>query len=258
VIPSDGRTGAAVLGTFVDALDWDEVLARIGSWAASRESRYVCISNAHSVVTASRDSKFQSVLSQADLVMADGAPVAWMLRRLGFPMQQRINGPDLMWRYCEEASHSGQLIYLFGSTPETMGRLTARLVAAFPGLRIGGAWSPPFRPLTMQEDAQCVTAINASGAHMVFVSLGCPKQEHWMAEHRGQIHAVMIGVGAAFDFHSGAIPRAPRWMQDVGLEWMHRLISEPWRLWKRYLITNTVFVLKAALQLSRLWILGSR
>ena len=258
MIASDTRTGAAVLGTFVDALNWANVLGRIISWAESRESRYVCICNVHSVVTASRDGEFQSVVSEADLVAPDGAPVAWMLRRLGFPGQERINGPDLMWRYCEDACCSGQPIYLFGGTAETLVGLTARLLAAFPGLRIAGAWSPPFRPLTDQEDAERVAQINASGARVVFVGLGCPKQELWMANHKGRVKAVMIGVGAAFDFHAGLVPRAPRWMQRLGLEWFHRLVSEPRRLWKRYLVTNSIFLCGATVQLVRHWLRGVR
>ena len=179
----------------------------------------------------------------------DGAPVAWMLRRLGFAGQARINGPDLMWKYCAEAALRGDAIYLYGGTQATLDTLVARLTGAFPGLRIAGAESPPFRTLTSDEDAAAVARINRSGAGVVFVSLGCPKQELWMAAHRGRVQAVMIGVGAAFDYHAGTISRAPVWMQHAGLEWLHRLASEPRRLWRRYLVTNTLFVIGAARQL---------
>ncbi len=245
------RRRIAVLGQPLDALTWDEALSRIAAWAARRESRYVCISNAHSVVTGSRDPVFGQVLRDADMVTSDGAPVAWMMRRLGVPDQQRINGPDLMWRYCALAARQGEAIYLYGGTEETLSLLQRRLREAFPGLVIAGATSPPFRKATPEELARDIAAINASGARTVWVSLGCPKQELWMAAQRGQVQGVMVGVGAAFDYHAGTIRRAPLWMQRAGLEWLHRLVSEPRRLWRRYLVTNSLFIWGAAKQLLR-------
>ena len=238
-----------VLGIPIDALCWDDALSKIAGWSSNKESRVVCICNVHSVVTANRDIEFRRVLADADMATPDGAPVAWMLRRLGHTRQQRINGPDLLWRYCAEAELRGEPIFLYGSTEATLELLKARLLAAYPKLIIAGAISPPFRALTEAEDAAIVEKINASGAGVVFVSLGCPKQELWMAAHHGRIRAAMIGVGAAFDFHAGVVKRAPQWMQDRGLEWLHRLASEPRRLWRRYLVTNTLFVLGAARQL---------
>lgn len=249
-VPTDTRTTALILGVPIDALDWSDAINRIRQWACNRESRYVCICNVHSVVTASGDSQFRSVIGEADMATPDGKPVAWMLRQLGFSDQQRINGPDLMWKYCEQAAQSGEAIFLYGGTEETLALLQRRLAQALPGLRIAGAVSPPFRALSEAEDAMDVERINASGAGTVWVSLGCPKQEKWMAEHRGRINAVMIGVGAAFDYHAGTITRAPRWMQDWGLEWLHRLASEPRRLWRRYLVTNTLFIVGAGRQLA--------
>jgi N-acetylglucosaminyldiphosphoundecaprenol N-acetyl-beta-D-mannosaminyltransferase len=243
------RAGAAVLGTFVDALDWQGVMDRISGWAARRESRCVCCANVHSVVTAARDADFKDALAVADMTTADGAPIAWMLRRLGFPHQERINGPDLMWKYCAAAATNGSSIFLYGSSAETLAVLQNRLLAAFPGLGILGTLSPPYRPLTPEEDLHIVNTINASDAGVVFVSLGCPKQELWMAGHRGRIRAVMIGVGAAFDYHGGTLRRAPVWIRNAGLEWLYRLGAEPRRLWKRYLVTNTLFVLGAIRQL---------
>jgi N-acetylglucosaminyldiphosphoundecaprenol N-acetyl-beta-D-mannosaminyltransferase len=203
----------------------------------------------HSVVTATQDIQFGRVVSEADMATPDGAPVAWMLRRLGHVNQQRINGPDLMWRYCEQAQYRDESIFLYGGTEETLAALKVKLLAAFPSLKIAGAISPPFRALTAAEDAEIVEQINASGAGVVWVSLGCPKQELWMAAHRGRIHAVMVGVGAAFDYHAGTVKRAPKWMQNAGLEWLHRLSSEPRRLWRRYLFTNTIFIFLALKQL---------
>lgn len=243
------RKTGMVLSVPIDVLNWNEAIARIQGWAASHESRYVCITNVHSVVTAGQDANFGRVISAADMATPDGAPVAWMLRKLGFAGQQRINGPDLMWKYCDQASRRGESIFLYGATDATLAILQPRLLAAFPGLKIAGAISPPFRALTVEEDAADVARINASGAGTVWVSLGCPKQEKWMAAHRGRVQAVMIGVGAAFDYHAGTIVRAPLWMQRYGLEWFHRLCSEPGRLWQRYLVTNTLFVLGAFMQL---------
>ncbi|MGV8934666.1 MAG: WecB/TagA/CpsF family glycosyltransferase, partial [Gallionellaceae bacterium] len=201
------RLTVPVLGAPIDALSWDTALARIAAWSAAHESRYVCICNVHSVVTASRDAEFRLAINQADMATPDGAPVAWMLRKLGFSEQARINGPDLMWRYCARTAASGESMFLYGGAPETLKLLQQRLLAQFAGLQIAGAYSPPFRALTAAEDAAVVEQINASGAGVVWVSLGCPKQELWMAAHRGRIQSVMVGVGAAFDYHAGTIQR---------------------------------------------------
>ncbi len=236
------RVGARVLGSHIDALGWKGCLERIALWAARGESRAVVQCNVHSVVTARRDPGFAAAVRAADLAVPDGWPVAWRLRSLGFADQERIGGPDLMWRCCALAARSGQPVYLYGSDAPTLERLRARLREAFPRLRLAGWCAPPFRALTAAEDAQVVEAIEHSGARIVFVALGCPKQEAWMAQHRGRIHAVMLGVGAAFGFHAGVARRAPRWMRAHGLEWLHRLLAEPRRLWRRYLVTNTLFI----------------
>lgn len=236
------RQGAFVLDSHIDALTWDECINRIATWATLRQSRYVTLCNVHSVVTASEDAEFRRVIEQADLALPDGAPIAWALRREGHPEQTRLSGPDLMWRYLAEAQRLKQRVFFYGSTPETLDKLRARIVAHFPRLQIAGMVSPPYRSLTPEEDQAHIDQINRSGAHVVFVGLGCPKQEGWMSAHRGRVHAVMLGVGAAFDYHAGTLARAPLWMQKAGLEWLHRLASEPRRLLKRYLHTNTVFV----------------
>jgi N-acetylglucosaminyldiphosphoundecaprenol N-acetyl-beta-D-mannosaminyltransferase len=233
----------------IDVVDWQQVVDRIENWAARRRSRVVAICNSHSVVTASEDPEMARALANADMATADGMPIAWMMRRLGYPTQERINGPDLMLRYCETAEQSGTSIFLFGSTDPVLARLATRLRDRFPGLRIAGTLSPPFRPLTAAEDAEVCARIAGSGAGVVFVSLGCPKQEKWMDAHRGRVPAVMVGVGAAFDYHAGTLTRAPHWMRERGLEWLHRLASEPGRLWRRYLVTNTLFSIRALAQL---------
>ncbi|MGH8809450.1 MAG: WecB/TagA/CpsF family glycosyltransferase [Noviherbaspirillum sp.] len=236
------RKGQPVLEAFVDALSWDEAIGRITQWGAARESRYVCVCNVHSVVTTTTDVEFKIAVNNADLATPDGAPIAWALRRLGHPKQERINGPDLMMRYLAEAERLGQTVFFYGSAETTLTKLRSALNTKFPALRIGGTYSPPFRPLTLEEDERAVGMINDSGANVVFVGLGCPKQEKWMAEHRGRVNAVMIGVGAAFDYHAGVVKRAPLWWQRNGLEWLYRLGSEPRRLFRRYMVTNTLFM----------------
>jgi N-acetylglucosaminyldiphosphoundecaprenol N-acetyl-beta-D-mannosaminyltransferase len=236
------RSGAPVLGAFIDALSWDEAVSRLVSWGERRTSRYVCICNVHSVVTGARDEAFRRILNRADMATPDGMPLAWSLRRLGFKGQLRINGPDLMWKYLAEAERLGQVVYFYGSVEATLAKLREVLHGAFPHLRIGGMKAPPFRRLSPAEDQADVDRINASGAAVVFVGLGCPKQEIWMAAHRGRIKAVTVGVGAAFDYHAGIIRRAPLWMQQNGLEWSYRLMMEPRRLWKRYAVSNSLFI----------------
>ena len=241
----------SVVGTPINPVSWDDALRIIQRWASERQSRYVCICNVHSVITAQQDPEFNRVVQHSDLNTPDGAPIAMMLRRLGCAGQRRINGPDLMWKHCEVAARAGTSIYLYGGMPDALSALQTRLAESFPGLKIAGAYSPPFRALSVQEDQAIVDTINSSGAGVVWVGLGCPKQEKWMAAHRGRINAVMVGVGAAFDFHAGRLKRAPHWMRNLGLEWMHRLISDPARLWKRYLVTNSMFIALASRQLLR-------
>ena len=198
--------------------------------------------NVHSVVTAQGDPEFSAVLKSADLALPDGAPIAWALRWAGFAGQQRLSGPDLMWRYLAQAERDAQVVSFYGDTEPTLLALRAVMLVNFPQLRIGVMISPPFHALSEEEDSPHVQEINAAGTQALFVGLGCPKQEHWMAAHRDRIQAPMIGVGAAFAYHSGTVRRAPLWMQRNGMEWLHRLIAEPRRLAWRYLKTNSIFV----------------
>lgn len=243
------RARVPVLGARIDAIDWVGALERASRWAAARQSRYLCFCNAHSVVTLGGDAELARAIDGADLALPDGMPVAWMLRRAGFNGQPRLNGPDFMWKLCALAERQGTAVYFYGSTPATLQALQRRLASAFPRLQVAGSESPPFRAAQPQEDAAATARINASGAGLLFVGLGCPKQEVWMAARRGRIQAVMAGVGAAFDYHAGTLPRAPLWMQKRGLEWLYRLGCEPHRLWRRYLVTNTLFILGAWRQL---------
>jgi len=245
------RRTAPVLGIPVDLIDWDTAIDRICSWAEAHEPRYVSICDAHSIVRASRDAAHGRHIRAADMVTPDGWPVAWMLRRTADPGQQRINGPDLMGRLLDAAEDRGLGIYLYGTTDATLDRLCAALARSHPRLRIVGRHSPPFRPLTPQEDAADIAHINASGAHLVMTGLGCPKEDRWMFEHRPAVRAVTLGIGAGIDFHAGTVSRAPQWMRDHGLEWFYRLAQEPRRLWRRYLVHNTLFVWGALGQFAR-------
>lgn len=240
---------ATVIGSRVDALTPVQALERISHWARIGHPAMVCFTNAHSLVTARHDADLARALAGAQMCLPDGAPVAWLLGRLLGRSQPRVSGPDLMWAYLEQAAASGEAVFLYGGSPSTLAALQDRLEQAFPLLRVAGAVSPPFRPLRANEDDAIVERINASGARTVWVGLGCPKQERWMHEHLSRIRPVMLGVGAAFDFHAGQLARAPYWMRAAGLEWLHRLIQEPGRLWRRYLHTNAAFLGAAAAQL---------
>jgi N-acetylglucosaminyldiphosphoundecaprenol N-acetyl-beta-D-mannosaminyltransferase len=240
-----------VLGARVDPTSYWAATRQVLEWARRGESRYVCVATVHSVMEAWDDPGFRQVLNAADLVTPDGMPLVWMLRRLGYPDQQRVYGPDLTLHVCEAAAREGVPVGFYGGLPEALEAMVSKLRRLFPGLVVAYAWSPPFRPLTPEEDAQVVREIVESGARVLFVGLGCPKQERWMGEHRGRVPAVMLGVGAAFDFHGGRVRQAPRWMQDRGLEWLFRLAMEPRRLWRRYLKHNPRFAVLALLQLLR-------
>jgi N-acetylglucosaminyldiphosphoundecaprenol N-acetyl-beta-D-mannosaminyltransferase len=247
-VPS--RDTRPVLGVPIDVIGWDGAVDRIMAWGREREGRAVYLCNVHVAVTATRVPALASALGAGDLVLPDGAPVAWMQRRLGAAAQPRIDGPNLMARLLSAAERDALPIYLLGGSPAALATLEKELATRFPRLTIAGSYSPPYRDPTPEENQRMVAAINDSDAGLVFVGLGCPKQELWIARHRPAVHAVMLGVGAAFDFHAKLKPRAPEWMQRSGLEWMHRLCSEPRRLWKRYAFTNSAFVVRAIWQLT--------
>ncbi len=249
--PDGTRPREQVLGTRVDAVSLARALERVAAWAQARERRSVCFCNVHALISARTNPGLARALEQADLVAPDGAPVAWMMRRQGRADQRRVSGPDFFWSYCELARALGQSVFLLGATPRTLQILQQRLREAFPGLQIAGAVSPPFRDATPEEDAALIARINASGAGTAWIALGCPKQEIWIDAHRDAISAVLLGVGAAFDFHAGTLRRAPERMRAWGLEWLHRLASEPHRLRRRYLITNSQFLALAAVALLR-------
>lgn len=240
-----------LLGTRIDALSWEQAAGRIVRWAQAGSSRMVCLCNVHSLVTATRDPSLASALKLSDMNSPDGAPLAWLMRRKGWPEQQRMSGPDLMWKVLGETERLHLPVFLLGGAPATLDKLLQSLGSAFPALKIAGSLSPPFRELDDDENERIAQAINASGARIVLVGLGCPKQEKWMAAQRGRIDAVMLGVGAAFDYHAGTTLRAPPGWQRAGLEWLYRLAQEPTRLARRYLVTNTLFLLALPRELWR-------
>ena len=239
-------SSANVLGTRIDAVSWEQASARILRWAqtdGATTSRMVCACNVHMVVSARRDPELADALARADLCTPDGAPIAWLMRRQGWPEQQRISGPDLMWHLLRDAERLQVPVFLLGGAQLTLEKLRTKLRDEFPQLRLAGQCSPPFQQLSAEDERHINRLIETSGARLVLVGLGCPKQEKWMASQRGRLPAVMIGVGAAFDYHAGTLPRAPLRWQQTGLEWLYRLIKEPWRLFRRYLVTNTLFLL---------------
>lgn len=240
-----------LLATRIDALSWEQAVGRIVRWAQAGASRMVCLCNVHSLVTARRDAELGRALADADLNSPDGAPLAWLMRRRGWPEQQRMSGPDMMWKVLEQAQRLQLPVFLLGGSPQTLDKLVDTLQASFPALPLAGHLSPPFRALSDEENAAIAERVNASGARILLVGLGCPKQEKWMASQRGRVQAVMLGVGAAFDYHAGVIARAPVAWQRAGFEWLYRLLQEPTRLASRYLLTNALFLLSLPRELWR-------
>lgn len=238
-----------VLGTRVDATTYADAAGRILSWARAGLSRYVCVCNVHMVMEAHDAPDFQQIVNDADLVTPDGMPLVWGLRLMGLPESPRVDGATLTLHVCEAAARENIPIALYGGTEQSAGAFAEFLRRTYPSIHIAATIIPPFRELTEEEDAAYTRQLVESGARIIFVAIGCPKQERWMAAHAGKIPAAMIGVGAALDFHAGMIHRAPKWMQTAGLEWLFRLIMEPRRLWRRYARHNPRFVGLAAQQM---------
>ena len=237
-----------ILGMRVDALSTENASKTVLDWASRRRSAYVCASNVHMAMETFDSQDFRNSVNGADLVVPDGKPLVWALGLLGAEKAEQVRGADLMKRTIERAVEEGVPVGFYGSTPESLEELVWVLKKQYPELRVACRISPPFRPLGDEEDERFVREISDSGARILFVGLGCPKQEKWMEEHKDRIPAVMLGVGAAFDFHAGRISEAPGWMSAAGLEWAYRFYKEPRRLWKRYLKHNPRFVAMFASQ----------
>lgn len=233
-----------LFGVPVSAVTCDEAAEAVLSAARQGTAAGVGAFSVHALIEAAKP-RFVDQASRLAMITPDGQPVRWALNWLhGVGLKSNVRGSELMWHSCRRAAETGMPIYLYGGTPQTLAALQANLLDAFPDLQIAGAEAPPFRPLSPGEDADMVERVNASGAGLMFVGLGSPKQDHFVVEHLDRIQPVQLAVGAAFDFHAGVKATAPQWMQRHGLEWIFRLVQEPRRLWKRYLVTNTQFVFK--------------
>ena len=241
-----------ILGTHIASVTYAEAVEAVLARASERKpGAYVCAANVHCVSMARHDPSYRAVLNGALLTVPDGMPLVWAHHILGGrKLPGRVYGPTLMLELCAAAAQREAPIYLYGGAPGVPEQLALILQQGHPNLRVAGVCAPPFgdRPADDPGLLREIDAINASGAQIVFIALGAPKQERFMALHASRISAVQIGVGAAFNFHTGTVPQAPAWMQGAGLEWLHRFCSEPRRLWKRYVFHNTHFVARLALQ----------
>jgi N-acetylglucosaminyldiphosphoundecaprenol N-acetyl-beta-D-mannosaminyltransferase len=231
-----------ILGISVTATTMEGAVGVIEGWITRREAQYVCVSGMHGVMECQRDEQLRRVHNAAGMVTTDGMPLVWLCRLKGQRRTERVYGPDLMLALCARSETTGFRHFFYGASPAVLDALTARLQARFPGMKVAGTYAPPFRPLNPAEDLEIVERIRQSGSDIVWVGLSTPKQERWMAEHVERLgRPVLIGVGAAFDFHAGMKRQAPRWMQRSGLEWLFRLLSEPRRLYRRYLLNIPLF-----------------
>jgi N-acetylglucosaminyldiphosphoundecaprenol N-acetyl-beta-D-mannosaminyltransferase len=247
-----------VLRVGISAISLDGAVNEVMRWIRDGERHYVCVTNVHTVMECQRDEELRRIHNQSGMTTPDGMPLVWCAKWAGALGVTRVYGPDLMLALSAALEADGRSVFLYGTTPRTLERLSSRLAADFPAMRLAGSYAPPFRPLTDVEDVELVRLINDSGADVVWVGLGAVKQERWMAEHIDVLQAnALIGVGAAFDFHAGVIKQAPAWMQRRGLEWLYRLTREPRRLWRRYLRTNPAFVLGILRRRPALHSLGS-
>ena len=229
-----------ILGTDIAVTNMGDTIEHLEKNLDELRGEYICVSNVHTTIMAYEDESYRKVQGNAAFCLPDGKPLSVYSRKHGFPEAERVTGPDLMGELF--ARDNGMRHYFYGGKPETIETLSNILKEKYPHIQIAGMVSPPFRPLTDEEDATEIQKMNDSGADIIWVGLGAPKQETWMYEHRGKVNAVMIGVGAGFDYHAGTIKRAPAWMQKASLEWLYRLLQDPKRLFGRYFKTNLKYL----------------
>lgn len=234
-----------ILGVKIAAIDMDWLLDFLKRNIKSLHGGYICVANVHTTVTAYEDEEYRTVQNGGILAIPDGGPLSTVGRKRGFKNMKRTTGPSLMGEIFKISAKKGYRHYFYGSTEETLKKLYQALERDYPGVQIVGMYSPPFRPTTKEEDKAIVERINEVEPDFIWVGLGAPKQEKWMAAHQGRVKGLMIGVGAGFDYYAGNIERAPEWMQRSNLEWMYRLIQDPRRLFGRYWHTNTQFIWNA-------------
>ncbi len=240
-----------VLGVRVDAVQIPDVAVSMEQWIAARGGcRYVAVTGMHGVTEAQHDAALKSILNAADLVVPDGMPLVWLGRMRGHALRRRVYGPELMLTFCEHSARRGYRHFFYGGAPGVAEQLAENLARRFPGLQVAGAYCPPFRALTAEEEAEVLGRIHAAAPDVLWVGLSTPKQEQWMHAFCSRLRVpVLVGVGAAFDVNSGRHRQAPRWMQEHGLEWLFRLLQEPRRLWRRYLLRGSEFIFLVALEL---------
>lgn len=237
-----------ILGVSIAAINMDWLMDFTEKHIKELSGDYICVSNVHTTVTSYEDENYRAIQNGGIMAIPDGGPLSSVGRRRGAKGMQRTTGPSYLTTILEESHKKGYRHYFYGSTQETLDKMKAFIDRAFPGTQISGMYSPPFRTMTEKEDQEIISRINATESDFVWVGLGAPKQEKWMAEHQGKIAGLMVGVGAAFDYLAGNIKRAPRWMQKCNLEWLYRLIQNPRRLFKRYLFTNSKFIWHAVIR----------
>ncbi|WP_428334130.1 WecB/TagA/CpsF family glycosyltransferase [Novosphingobium sp.] len=238
-----GLPATRILGVPVNAISIPVAVDTIMSWAEQRISQYICVRDVHGIMLGRDDPALTDIHAKAGLITPDGMPLVWILKARGYKQTERVCGADLVAALCRASQDNGVRHYLYGGKPGVGQRMAAELTALFPALQIVGTSTPPFRPLTVIEDEMVTDQIASARPDIVWVGLSTPKQEFWMRDHVGRIPgATLIGIGAAFDFYAGDVRRAPIWMQRSGLEWLHRLLHEPRRLWRRYLILAPKFV----------------
>ena len=245
------RERCRVVSLDVDVVSHDSAVERVVWLAQSGRGSYVCFGTVHMVMESHDSPEFGARVNAADMIVPDGMPTVWMQRLQKAKNPERVRANDLMMLLIARAERAGLKVGFYGGREEVVDRILERARREHPSLEIAYAFSPPFRPLTAQEDTDITAEINASGTQILFMGLGCPKQENWMAEHKDRLNCVMLGVGASFDFYAGNVKESPAWLGRLGLEWLYRLTQEPRRLWRRYLILNPRFMWQAALQLVR-------
>lgn len=246
-----------VLESFVTTGSYRDFIDDIFFLVESQVPAYVCFANVHMVVEAHRDPSFRKVLNDAAIVAPDGKPLSVFLRLAQGLKQDRVCGMDILPDLLARAENEGRSVYFYGTTPQLLKKLSDKAATQFPSLKIAGYYSPPFRDLTNDEKEEIITTMRNASPDLVFVSLGCPKQEKWMAENKDRIGGCFLGLGQAFKVYAGEEKRLPKWMRDLSLEWAYRLYLEPGRLWKRYFYTNSVFLLLSLRGLVRSWLIGS-
>jgi len=240
----------STLGVRVDAVQIPDVIEQMQQWIDRREAcRWIAVTGMHGVMEAQHNSAFKAELNGADLVVPDGMPLVWLGRLNGHNLARRVYGPEFMMAFCEKTEGRGYRHFFYGGKPGIAEKLASVLSKRFPRLQIAGIYAPPFRPLTSEEDDAVVREIEQAASDIVWIGLSTPKQERWMNEHRDRLNvSVLVGVGAAFDIHTGELRQAPRWMREHGLEWLFRLSLEPRRLWRRYIVYGSQFLFWVAIE----------